>query len=480
MINFLYSIDNILNERILGGPRHWLLQNSRFWLRPIMVIVVLLLSVLLAFKAPPRLLILIPVLLLGIGVVLLFLRWPPLGLVALIGTIIIPYSGPSNSNASMVFVALLLGLWLLNVLVRQREIKLVNSKSVLPALVLVLVALLAFGVGQLPWYTFTLQAPLGAQLGGLSLYILSVGLFLLVAHQVREIKWLAWLTWLFLAMGGVYIAGRLVPGLGTLTNTLFISQATGSLFWVWLVALSFSQALFNRSLPFGGRVALGVLLGATLYVALVQGWEWNSGWLPPLVAMVVIFLAAKPKLGFLALLVGAIGALIKSQKLVNAIIVGGDNEYSLSTRLEAWQIVWEITKVNPLLGLGPANYHWYTPLFPIRGYAVQFNSHSQYVDLIAQTGFLGLACFLWFFGSAGWLGWQLRKRVPDGFARAYVYGAIGGVAGTLTAAALGDWVIPFFYNINLGGFRSSMLSWLFLGGLVALEQMYVNRASTKP
>ena len=96
----------------------------------------------------------------------------------------------------------------------------------------------------------------------------------------------------------------------------------------------------------------------------------------------------------------------------------------------------------------------------------------QYVDLIAQTGILGLACFLWFFGAVGWLGWQLRQRVPDGFARAYVYGAIGGVAGTLVSAAFGDWVIPFFYNINLGGFRASMLSWLFLGGLVALEQIY--------
>jgi O-antigen ligase len=94
---------------------------------------------------------------------------------------------------------------------------------------------------------------------------------------------------------------------------------------------------------------------------------------------------------------------------------------------------------------------------------VRFNSHNQYVDLIAQTGFLGLVCFLWFFGAVGWLSWQLREKVPAGFARAYVYGAIGGVAGTLAAAAFGDWVIPFFYNINLGGFRASMLSWLFLG-----------------
>jgi hypothetical protein len=31
--------------------------------------------------------------------------------------------------------------------------------------------------------------------------------------------------------------------------------------------------------------------------------------------------------------------------------------------------------------------------------------------------------------------------------------------------------LPFVYNIGLAGFRASVLGWLFLGGLVSLEQM---------
>ena len=200
--------------------------------------------------------------------------------------------------------------------------------------------------------------------------------------------------------------------------------------------------------------------------------------MPPLVGIVIILWAAAPRLGFLATLAGIAGLATKLDKLT-AFIMIGDNAYSLMTRLAAWKVVLEIAKVNPILGLGPANYRWYTPLFPILGWAVQFNSHNQYIDLIAQTGILGLICFLWFFLAVGWLGWQLRKRVPEGFPRAYVYGAIGGVAGTLASAAFGDWVIPFFYNITLGGFRASVLSWLFLGGLVALEQMYCCPDTTK-
>lgn len=37
---------------------------------------------------------------------------------------------------------------------------------------------------------------------------------------------------------------------------------------------------------------------------------------------------------------------------------------------------------------------------------------------------------------------------------------------------LGDCVLPFVYNIGLIGLRASMLGWLFLGGLVAVERMF--------
>jgi hypothetical protein len=109
----------------------------------------------------------------------------------------------------------------------------------------------------------------------------------------------------------------------------------------------------------------------------------------------------------------------------------------------------------------------------------EFNSHNNYVDILAQTGVVGLVCFVWFIWEAGRLNWRLRERVPDGFARAYVLGAWGGLVGTVVAGMLGDWVLPFFYNIGLNGFRSSMLAWLFLGGLVSLEQMRLGQGSAQ-
>jgi O-antigen ligase len=271
------------------------------------------------------------------------------------------------------------------------------------------------------------------------------------------------MTLLFLALGAVYILLRLMSDAGLSAEAFMPVGAAYSLFWVWLVSLALSQALLNEQLWRGWRVVLIVLVAATFYVAYVQAGEWQSGWLPAAVSVAAILLARWWRLGLLFAVVSIAPLLRLIDKLIEI-----DN-YSYSTRLDAWEIVMQIVKMNPILGLGPANYYWYTPLFPIRGYAVVFNSHSQYIDLIAQTGILGLLCFFWFAGTVGWLGWRLRSRVPAGFA--YVYGALGGLVGMLVAAALGDWVLPFVYNVGLTGMRSSLLAWMFLGGLVALEQM---------
>ena len=44
-------------------------------------------------------------------------------------------------------------------------------------------------------------------------------------------------------------------------------------------------------------------------------------------------------------------------------------------------------------------------------------------------------------------------------------------AGALVVMVFADWLLPFVYNIGFPGFQASVLVWLFMGGLVALENM---------
>jgi len=451
-------------------PTHWFSASSK-WVRSGIVLAVLLASVFFPLQGAPELMIAVAGAPLALGGAWILLRWPPLGLLLLIGAMVIPLRGPSGLAPTMGVLALLLGLWVLHILGHRQKIALVKSITLRPILFFILVATLALGMGQLDWFSFAQSAPLGAQLGGWAIFVLSAAAFLLVANQVRDVRWLQAMVWSFLVVGAVHVFLR-VAQLFSLAQLFFPRGSTDSLFWTWLVALSFSQAVFNRDLRPGWRILLGVLTAAALYVGYFQASHWKSGWIPPLIVVFSII-----GIFYWRVVLPLIPIVLIPVSSVITYLIATDS-YSWGTRVDAWLIVVEIAKANPILGLGFGNYRWYTPLFPIRGWAVQFNSHSQYVDIVAQTGLVGLFAFGWLFAAIGWLAWRLRERVPAGFARAYVYGALGGLAGTLAAGALGDWVLPFFYNVGLKGFRSSVLAWLFLGGLVVLENLYPAQGAT--
>lgn len=450
----------------------WLAQNPSLWLPPLVGVGVLLVSNILGLIGTPRQLKLALALVPGIGALLIFLRWPPLGIIALVITsLIVPSPAlPGGLNAAVLLLIFLIGLQVMVAIVNRHPIGLVPSPTVRPLVALAAVAVLAFGVGQLPWFPVSQRAPLDAQLGGLSIFILAPAIFLLIAHQVRDLSWLQRLTWVFVAVTALNVANWLIPPISTFTGHLFpTGTGDNAMFWLWLATLVFSQLLYNQKLSPVWRLVLAGLGIATLYVTIVPLNNWKSGYLPALVSIGVLIGLRSRRTALLLALTGIPVAVYVASQAIST------DTYSYYSRLDAWLVILQMIKFNPLTGFGPANYWWYAILFPLRGYYSRFNSHNQYLDIIAQTGFLGLICYLWVFWEVARLGWRLRNRVPAGFARAYVHGVLGGLVGMLAAGMLVDWVLPFTYNIGLTGFRTSMLAWMFLGGLVSIEQIYISR-----
>ena len=407
----------------------------------------------------------------AVGGLVALLRWPPLGLVVLVvGSLAAPLAIDTGTktdlNFPLLFVPFLMVVWLLN-LIRLGRTGTFSSRTVPPLLAFVATAVLSFAVANQPWVFIAPGAPLRAQLGGLSVFVLSAGAFLLATDYLRDLRWLQVLTAVFLAVGALHLADCLVPGLDLPAGLQLQTGATGSLFWTWLVAMAFSQGVLNRRLHVVCRLILGAMVVAALYIGLMTARAWLSGWAPPLVAILATLWAAAPRLALPVTVLGGFGAAAQLPTVVD-FVLDPSNRYSLMTRVEAWRVLAKVIATSPALGLGPANYYHATPLFPILGWYVRFSSHNTYVDIIAQTGLIGFGCFAWFVWEVGRLGFSLRTRVPRGFARAYANGAIGGLAGTLAAGMLGDWVLPFVYNVTLDGFRASVLGWLFLGGMVAL------------
>jgi len=391
----------------------------------------------------------------------------------LVTAVLVPFHlGDTAGGVSgpLVMAGALCVAWLLQQLVRRR-VALDGSRVVMAVVAFMAVAILSFVVGQYPWFP-TAHAPMRAQLGGLGLFLLSGSVFLLIGHQVGRLTQLRRLTWVFIASGTLLVVMLIIgwPDVKVGRIGITSSQSIGSMFFVWLVAMSISQGLCNRDLPPPLRFTMVAAGALTLARSLFLAFSWASGWLPPLVAVAVIVFVRYPRTALGASLLGIVPVMLFGDRVFAALLEGGES-YSWMTRLEAFRVILQVVVHNPLLGFGPANYSHYTVLFPILGWWVQFSSHNNYLDLVAQTGLVGLLVFFWFVAEVFLLAMRLRWRVPAGFARAYVIGVMGGLAGSLVAALLADWVIPFAYNIGLRGFRSSVLFWFFLGGLLAIKRM---------
>lgn len=422
------------------------------------------------FTEPPA--IAAGVLALTIGVLLAAVRWFPFGLAAvMVLGLVAPLSIDTGTATPLHFTVLVLpmlaAVWLCRC-AWMRDWRWARARANLPVIAFALTAALSFALANAPGRGTAPAAPLFAQLGGLAVFVLSATVFLMAADQIRDDRGLRLVGGALIAAGAFYALRRVFPLLRAETAGLFQPGSEGSVFPTWVAALASAQAMFNRNLSIELRIALATVVLVGAYNAVTENPGWAGGWLPPLVAVGVTLCAGAPRLAA-GITVGAVAvAAIPAAHVIERVL--REEHYSVLTRLAAWRALAEITAARPLLGLGPANYYHATPMHPILGWDTHFSSHNTYVDLVAQTGLVGFACFVWLVWTIARLGWRLRARISDGFGYAYVVGCLGGLAGTLAAGMLGDWLLPFVYNVGLAGLRSSLIAWLCLGALVGLNR----------
>ena len=204
--------------------------ETKRWLRLLVIIGMLFLTLVIARTGPQISLLAViaalPVLVVG-GY--LIVRYPPLGfLLVIVISTVFKIDIPPIGLIAMV-VLLLTVLWIVDMVVRQRETNLVNSPTMTPLILFTAVVILAFIVGQLPWFSIA-QVPIDNQIGGVAIFIISFAAFILVAHQIRDIRWLKWMVYLFIGLAGpaVFIGMRVLPGWRTLTSCCFTPKRPGA------------------------------------------------------------------------------------------------------------------------------------------------------------------------------------------------------------------------------------------------------------
>jgi len=389
----------------------------------------------------------------------------------------LPTGTQSEIVASMALTGILIAVWLLKMVAVEKRLHLEPAATNVPLLGFIVAVLFSYLWGNafrdplvVTWSTWPF-----VQLGALAEMVLLPGAFLLTANTVRSTRLLKAITVLMSGAGALYLSGFLimmgVPSQRETMRALISQFNSGGMFSMWFGLLIYTQILFNKRLPQWLRLGLVGLLVVWVYRFFVVGVTWMAGWFVPAVAFMAVSFLRSKRFFLVLLLLLAIYLALNWNYLVGVVAAREASE-SGYTRLRAYQQNWQVTQYHFLFGMGPVGYAvYYMTYFP----NVAMASHSDYIDVLAQTGVVGLALYLAFFGALLWTAYGLVRRLRgrSDFVEAYANALFAGGVGCVVAMGLGTWLIPFIYTASLAGFDHAVYSWLLLGTTVALRRIVV-------
>lgn len=133
-----------------------------------------------------------------------------------------------------------------------------------------------------------------------------------------------------------------------------------------------------------------------------------------------------------------------------------DENFAILERLAHWVAAQRMWERSPWLGVGPGNFSIVYPAVRLPRWDVPLgHAHNIYLNVLAESGLVGLAAFVIFWGSVGW--WVVRQRYQISGTSADWHQALAvGVLGVLVHLA----VHSFFDNLFVQGMYLHLAFWL--------------------
>ncbi len=426
----------------LAGLLVWLLKQPFF----AVIIMALPLGSLLLYRAQQRLF-LAPVLVLIAGAYTNFY---------------IPTGTQSNVVDSFLLTMVFVGVWVVRELVVNGGFHLYPFPVNLPIFGFMIAVVISFFWGNIfrdpsitVWPTFIF-----VQLATTAVMIMLPSLTLLIGNQVNDVRVLKALVWLFL--------GASVLGFASDEHWLHYHIETGGLFTMWVVALTISLAIFNKKLPTLARALLLGMAMVWIYYRFGLNISWLAGWLPAFVVLFVIAYLWDKRFVVLLSIGGII--LVATHLGYYQHALSAENAQSGGTRLFAWSTNLGLAVNHLLFGMGPGGYAPY-----LNAYYPEFSlaSHSNYIDILEETGVVGFVFYFWFFIAIALLAYRVMKRTRGrgDFFEAMSVVVFAGILGCIFSMVLGDWLVPFPYTQGINGYDYIVYSWIFMGIALVLDRM---------
>ncbi|HUU54981.1 MAG TPA: O-antigen ligase family protein, partial [Armatimonadota bacterium] len=109
-------------------------------------------------------------------------------------------------------------------------------------------------------------------------------------------------------------------------------------------------------------------------------------------------------------------------------------------RILTWQGSARVALAHPWLGIGPGCFKYAFMKYAIAGYTEA--AHQNYLQVAAEQGILGGACFLWLLGAMLFTGWRAMSRAEGFRERIVPVGLMSGLVAFLAHSFLDyDWYV---------------------------------------
>lgn len=231
-------------------------------------------------------------------------------------------------------------------------------------------------------------------------YAGAIGIMLALTVGVLGERFLAWAV-----QPGKGPARREWAGLTVLLGGSALMAAALIASWSRGAWIGFAAALATMALALPRRARRGFLLTGALLVLFLA--LYAAGLLPaPVVARLTDFAAD-----------------LRIQDVRGVGI--NDANYAVIERLAHWQSALEMWRYHFWTGVGLGGYEPAYPQFALIHWPLALgHAHNIYLNLLAETGLVGLTVYMLFWGIIFWQTWQTTRRA-SGLARGVAVGLLG-------------------------------------------------------
>ncbi|GEM_PF-5061793 len=302
------------------------------------------------------------------------------------------------------------------------------------------------------------------QIAEVGLLTFSIWAFFLTASVLDSKRWINRIYLPVVLMGSIIAAYQI-----TRFAPLAFPFMWGSFLMAAAIAFVYSRLLFSK-LDTKQIVGLSILL-AMLIVGVLIDLAWVSGWIACMgVVLVVSWFRSKPLA--IGLTVCLLFMLFVYPGVYSSIheesVFGGDFD-----RFTIWRdAALMVMDVNPVLGVGPGNYHpyvyWHNTIW--FGSTTYTTAHSNYAQMLAELGVVGLLAFLWVIAAAIVTGVRAYRRCAPEH-RWLAVSATAMVSALAVASLFGDYLFPSRGNNGIVTFGTTVYTWLIMGAAVAASDL---------